>query len=80
MVQPKIVYVWRSAARTVEQRKRAFRRYNNTEMLQIAAQNSDVLIPFVSIDPHKAPPPLSRPTLLERVLQSDNRLGSSSEG
>ena len=27
--------------------------YNNTEMLEIAAENSDVLIPFVSIDPHK---------------------------
>ena len=35
------------------ERETGFRRYNNDEMLEIAAQNSDVLIPFVSIDPHK---------------------------
>jgi predicted TIM-barrel fold metal-dependent hydrolase len=35
------------------ERETGFRRYSNTEMLEIAAQNSDVLIPFVSIDPHK---------------------------
>ena len=35
------------------ERETGFRRYNNTEMLEIAAENSDVLIPFVSIDPHK---------------------------
>src|ERR1700751_3164144 len=29
------------------------RRYNNYEMLAVASQNLDVLIPFVSIDPHK---------------------------
>src|SRR5260221_9222719 len=28
-------------------------RYDNYEMLEVAAENSDVLIPFVSIDPHK---------------------------
>jgi predicted TIM-barrel fold metal-dependent hydrolase len=35
------------------ERETGFRRYNNDEMLQVAAENSDVLIPFVSIDPHK---------------------------
>src|SRR3954453_20735940 len=35
------------------ERETGFRRYNNTEMLAITAENSDVLIPFVSIDPHK---------------------------
>src|SRR5947208_12391094 len=35
------------------ERETGFRRYSNYEMLEIAAQNSDVLIPFVSIDPHK---------------------------
>ena len=35
------------------ERETGFRRYNNYEMLEIAAENSDVLIPFVSIDPHK---------------------------
>jgi predicted TIM-barrel fold metal-dependent hydrolase len=35
------------------ERETGFRRYNNYEMLEVAAQNSDVLIPFVSIDPHK---------------------------
>src|ERR1700737_4109277 len=35
------------------ERETGFRRYNNYEMLEIAADHSDVLIPFVSIDPHK---------------------------
>src|SRR3954451_563356 len=35
------------------ERETGFRRYNNAEMLEVAAENSDVLIPFVSIDPHK---------------------------
>jgi predicted TIM-barrel fold metal-dependent hydrolase len=35
------------------ERETGFRRYNNYEMLELAAENSDVLIPFVSIDPHK---------------------------
>jgi predicted TIM-barrel fold metal-dependent hydrolase len=35
------------------ERETGFRRYNNDEMLEIASQNLDVLIPFVSIDPHK---------------------------
>ena len=35
------------------ERETGFRRYNNDEMLQVAAENSDVLIPFASIDPHK---------------------------
>src|SRR3981189_2159099 len=34
------------------ERETGFRRYSNTEMLEVAADNSDVLIPFVSIDPH----------------------------
>src|SRR3954471_15276838 len=28
------------------ERETGFRRYNNTEMLEVAAENSDVLIPF----------------------------------
>src|SRR6202047_1687604 len=35
------------------ERETGFRRYNNYEMLEVAADNSDVLIPFASIDPHK---------------------------
>src|SRR6201992_3116624 len=35
------------------ERETGFRRYNNYEMLEAAAKNLDVLIPFVSIDPHK---------------------------
>src|SRR5258708_8215978 len=35
------------------ERETRFRRYNNYEMLEVAAENSDVLIPFVSIHPHK---------------------------
>src|SRR5216117_3709922 len=35
------------------ERETGFRRYNNYEMLEVAGENSDVLIPFVSIDPHK---------------------------
>src|SRR4051794_6061942 len=35
------------------ERETGFRRYSNYEVLEVAAQNSDVLIPFVSIDPHK---------------------------
>src|SRR6266478_6206234 len=35
------------------ERETGFRRYSNYEMLEVAADNSDVLIPFVSIDPHK---------------------------
>jgi predicted TIM-barrel fold metal-dependent hydrolase len=35
------------------ERETGFRRYNNYEMLEVAAENLDVLIPFVSIDPHK---------------------------
>src|SRR6185312_662997 len=35
------------------ERETGFRRYSNYEMLEVAAENSDVLIPFVSIDPHK---------------------------
>ncbi|MET0968716.1 MAG: amidohydrolase family protein [Tardiphaga sp.] len=35
------------------ERETGFRRYSNDEMLAVAAENSDVLIPFVSIDPHK---------------------------
>src|ERR1043166_4107557 len=35
------------------ERETGFRRYNNYEMLEIASDNLDVLIPFVSIDPHK---------------------------
>src|SRR6202142_2967682 len=35
------------------ERETGFRRYNNYEMLEVAAANADVLIPFASIDPHK---------------------------
>src|SRR6266852_5309584 len=35
------------------ERETGIRRYSNYEMLEVAADNSDVLIPFVSIDPHK---------------------------
>jgi hypothetical protein len=35
------------------ERETGFRRYDNYEMADIAAQNSDVLIPFASIDPAK---------------------------
>ena len=35
------------------ERETGFRRYNNDEMLEAASENLDVLIPFVSIDPHK---------------------------
>jgi predicted TIM-barrel fold metal-dependent hydrolase len=35
------------------ERETGFRRYNNYEMLEVASDNLDVLIPFVSIDPHK---------------------------
>ena len=30
-----------------------YRRYKNEEVAEIAAQNSDIMIPFASIDPHK---------------------------
>src|SRR5947208_14634364 len=36
------------------ERETGFRRYNNYEMLELAAQNSDVLIALVSIDPHNS--------------------------
>jgi predicted TIM-barrel fold metal-dependent hydrolase len=35
------------------ERETGFRRYNNYEMAELAAENSDVLIPFASIDPAK---------------------------
>ena len=35
------------------ERETGFRRYNNYEMLEVASDNLDILIPFVSIDPHK---------------------------
>ena len=35
------------------ERETGFRRYKNEEMLEIASDHLDVLIPFVSIDPHK---------------------------
>ena len=35
------------------ERETGFRRYKNEEMLEIASEHLDVLIPFVSIDPHK---------------------------
>ena len=35
------------------ERETGFRRYNNYEMLEVASDNFDVLIPFASIDPHK---------------------------
>jgi len=35
------------------ERETGFRRYNNEEMAELAAQHSDILIPFASIDPAK---------------------------
>ena len=35
------------------ERETGFRRYNNYEMAELATANSDVLIPFASIDPAK---------------------------
>src|SRR5258707_1342850 len=35
------------------ERETGFRRYNNYEMLEVASEHLDVLIPFISIDPHK---------------------------
>src|SRR5450631_3562637 len=35
------------------ERETGFRRYNNYEMLEVASDNLDILIPFASIDPHK---------------------------
>src|SRR5262249_8939123 len=35
------------------ERETGFRRYKNEEVAELAAQNSDVLIPFASIDPAK---------------------------
>lgn len=35
------------------ERETGFRRYNNYEMIEAASDHLDVLIPFVSIDPHK---------------------------
>ncbi len=35
------------------ERETGFRRYSNEEMAELAAENSDVLIPFASIDPAK---------------------------
>ncbi len=35
------------------ERETGYRRYKNEEVAEIAAVNSDVLIPFASIDPHK---------------------------
>lgn len=35
------------------ERETGYRRYSNEEVAGIAAENSDVLIPFASIDPHK---------------------------
>ncbi|MCT8990536.1 amidohydrolase family protein [Chelativorans sp. SCAU2101] len=35
------------------ERETGFRRYNNEEMAELAAEHSDVLIPFASIDPAK---------------------------
>jgi predicted TIM-barrel fold metal-dependent hydrolase len=35
------------------ERETGFRRYSNEEVAQIAAENSDILIPFASIDPAK---------------------------
>src|ERR1700745_4284479 len=35
------------------ERATGFPRYNNYEMLEVASDHLDVLIPFVSIDPHK---------------------------
>ena len=35
------------------ERETGYRRYKNEEVAELAAENSDVLIPFASIDPHK---------------------------
>jgi hypothetical protein len=35
------------------ERETGYRRYNNEEMAELAAEHSDILIPFASIDPHK---------------------------
>lgn len=35
------------------EKETGFRRYNNEEMARVAAEHSDILIPFASIDPHK---------------------------
>jgi predicted TIM-barrel fold metal-dependent hydrolase len=35
------------------ERETGFRRYKNEEVAELAAENSDILIPFASIDPHK---------------------------
>ncbi len=35
------------------ERETGFRRYSNEEVAQLAAENSDILIPFASIDPAK---------------------------
>ncbi|TWG49299.1 MULTISPECIES: amidohydrolase family protein [unclassified Aminobacter] len=35
------------------ERETGFRRYNNEEIAELAAENSDILIPFASIDPAK---------------------------
>jgi predicted TIM-barrel fold metal-dependent hydrolase len=35
------------------EKETGFRRYNNEEMATLAAEYSDILIPFASIDPHK---------------------------
>lgn len=35
------------------ERETGFRRYDNEEVINICAENSDILIPFASIDPHK---------------------------
>ena len=35
------------------ERETGYRRYKNEEVAEIAAENSDILIPFASIDPHK---------------------------
>jgi hypothetical protein len=35
------------------ERETGYRRYKNEEVAQLAAENSDILIPFASIDPHK---------------------------
>ncbi|MEE3317190.1 MAG: amidohydrolase family protein [Pseudomonadota bacterium] len=35
------------------ERETGFRRYKNEEVAEICAENSDILIPFASIDPHK---------------------------
>lgn len=35
------------------ERETGYRRYANEEVIEIASENSDILIPFASIDPHK---------------------------